>query len=669
MEIHSAALSKPPSSPPVPEPGLRRRPVGVEILAGGGVHARIWAPKASRVELVTEADGAATALTAETGGYFSGIIAGLAVGALYRFRLDGGATLYPDPASRFQPDGPHGPSRLVDPARFAWTDGDWLGRPIAGQVIYEMHIGTFTAEGTWDAARCELPALAELGVTVLELMPVSEFPGRFGWGYDGVNLFAPTRLYGDPDAMRCFVDAAHGLGLAVIVDVVYNHFGPDGNYLKAFADGYFSDRYKNEWGEAINFDGLDSGPVREYFLANAAFWIDEYHLDGLRLDATQQIFDSSTPHILAEISEAARTAAGRRTVILVGENEPQHASLVRPVEQGGCGLDALWNDDLHHAAMVALTGRSEAYYSDYHGTPQEFVSAMKHGFLYQGQWSAWQRQRRGLPAFGLPRPAFVTFLQNHDQIANSGRGLRIHALTAPGRLRALTALTLLGPGTPMLFQGQEFAASAPFLYFADHKPEIAALVRTGRAAFLGQFPGLATPAMQAELAPPHAQESFHRSKIDHAERQAHGDAWALHRDLLRLRRTDPVFAAQRIGGLDGAVLGEAAFVLRFFGTDGDDRLLLVNLGRDLTLPVRPEPLLAPPAGVRWTLLWSSEAPDYGGSGAVPVDVRIDARAETETGEIEDGSWRLPGHAAVVLTPAGLPDTDHAIITSQDRHHG
>jgi len=629
----------------------RRLPVGVEALGDGGAHARVWAPKARRVELVVEGAGRAIALRPEGDGHFSAAIDRLPVGTLYRLRLDGGEALYPDPASRFQPDGPHGPSQLVDPARFPWTDAGWPGRAIEGQVIYEMHIGTFTAEGTWDAARRELPALAELGVTVLELMPVADFAGDFGWGYDGVNLFAPTRLYGDPDAMRRFVDDAHRLGLAVILDVVYNHFGPDGNYLKCFADGYFSDRYKNEWGEAINFDGPDSGPVRAYVLANAAYWIDEYHLDGLRLDATQQIFDSGTPHILAELSQAVRAAAMGRATLLVSENEPQHVRMIEPVEHGGHGLDALWNDDLHHAAMVAMTGRSEAYYSDYRGTPQELISATRHGFLYQGQRSGWQKQPRGTPTFGLPGQAFVTFLQNHDQIANSARGLRLHALTGPGRLRALTALILLGPGTPMLFQGQEFAASAPFLYFADHTPELAALVEQGRAKFLTQFPSLADPIMQARLARPHAEDSFQRSKIDHAERAVHADVWTLHRDLLRLRRTDPVFAAQGAGGVEGAVLDEQAFVLRFFGNDGDDRLLLINLGRDLSLRVMPEPLLAPPLGTGWSPLWSSEEPDYGGCSTAPV----------VTG---DGSWRLSGHAATVLIPAPVSPA-----TLPQDHHG
>ncbi|WP_244592851.1 malto-oligosyltrehalose trehalohydrolase [Azospirillum palustre] len=631
----------------------RRWPIGVEVLPGGA-HARIWAPDAERVELVAEPDGRATVLGDEGNGYFSGAVPELEAGGLYRFRLDGKEMLYPDPMSRFQPEGPHGPSQLVDPHRFAWTDQGWQGRAIKGQVIYEMHIGTFTAEGTWDAALAELPALADLGVTVLELMPVSEFPGRFGWGYDGVNLFAPTRLYGDADAMRRFVNEAHRLGLAVILDVVYNHFGPDGNYLKCFADDYFTDRYRNDWGEAINFDGPNSEPVREFFLTNAAFWIEEYHLDGLRLDATQSINDGSEaqgkPHILTEISRAVRQAAGGRATIVVGENEPQHASMVKPAEEGGCGLCAIWNDDLHHSAMVALTGRMEAYYTDYRGTPQEFVSAMKHGFLYQGQWYRWQRKRRGMPAFGVPRPAFVSFLQNHDQIANSARGLRLHALTAPGRLRAMTALFLLGPGTPMLFQGQEFAASAPFLYFADHKPDLAGLVEKGRAEFLAQFPSIAGPAMQAALPKPHAEDSFTRCKLDHRERESNAAVWALHRDLLRLRREDPVFAAQCIGGLDGAVLGEEAFVLRFFGEGGDDRLLLLNLGRDLTLTVMAEPLLAPPLDGAWTVLWSSEEPAYGGCGTAAV-------------EQPDGAWRLPGHAALVLGPA------HGFSTESDDEGG
>ena len=479
---------------------------------------------------------------AEPGTYFSGYIDAERAGTRYRFRLDG-SQLYPDPASRFQPDGPHGPSQVIDPNAFSWTDGNWKGCDPEGQIIYEMHIGTFTPDGTWQAAMRELPNLADLGVTVLEVMPVADFPGRFGWGYDGVNLFAPTRLYGRPDDFRRFVDRAHSLGMGVILDVVYNHIGPDGNYLKQFAPAYFTDRHKNDWGEAINFDGPDAEPVREYFVANAGYWIDEFHLDGLRLDATQQIFDSSPENILAAIGKRVRQAARGRSSIVVAENEHQHANLVRPMSQGGYGLDMLWNDDYHHSAMSALSARSEAYYTDYPGTPQEFISAAKWGYLFQGQRYRWQKQPRGTPTMGLNPATFVNFLQNHDQVANSADGKRCHALTLPGKFRALTALTILMPGTPMLFQGEEFAASSVFLYFADHNPDLAPLVRRGRAEFLSQFKTLAQPAIQERLSHPEDPGTFERCKLDLSERERHADVYALHRDLIHLRREDPVLRA------------------------------------------------------------------------------------------------------------------------------
>ncbi len=356
--------------------GERRLPVGAELHREGGVHFRVWAPKRRRVAAVLESASGTEEhpLEREEGGYYSALVP-TGAGTRYRFRLDGEQRLLPDPASRYQPDGPHGPSEVVDPSRFRWTDAGWRGVPREGQVIYEMHIGTFTRAGTWSAATRQLPAIAELGVTVVELLPVADFPGRFGWGYDGVNLFAPTRLYGTPDDMRAFVDRAHGLGLGVLLDVVYNHLGPDGNYLREFSDGYFSRTHHTDWGDAINFDGPDSAAVRAFFLANASCWIDEFHIDGLRLDATQDIHDRSTPHILEELTRHARAAAPGRRVYLVAENEPQQTRLVRPPDEGGYGLDAIWNDDFHHSALVALTGRREAYYTDYLGTPQELVSA------------------------------------------------------------------------------------------------------------------------------------------------------------------------------------------------------------------------------------------------------------------------------------------------------
>ena len=616
--------------------GRRRLPVGAEPSPkiGRGVHFRVWAPHAETLEVVVEG-GEATGLEREPDGYFSGVVDAAGPGTRYRYRLDHRAA-YADPASRYQPEGVHGPSEVVDPTGFAWTDAGWTGVTPANRVVYELHVGTFTREGTWAAAARELPRLAADGINVIEMMPVAEFPGAFGWGYDGVFLFAPTRLYGAPDDLRRFVDRAHAVGIGVILDVVYNHLGPDGCVLRHYAPEYFTDRYVNEWGDAVNFDGDRAEAVREFFVSNAAYWIDEFHFDGLRVDATQQMFDASAEHVLAAIARAAREAGRERSVLLVAENEPQHVRLTRPPERGGYGFDALWNDDFHHSARVALTGRREAYYIDYAGRPQEFVSAVKRGFLYQGQYYSWQKKARGTPTRDVPSSAFVAYLQNHDQVANSARGERLHALSAPGCWRALTAVLLLGPATPMLFQGQEFAASAPFLFFADHHDELARLVRKGRAEFLKQFASIATAEVAGALADPGDRATFERCKLDFTERERHAEAYALHCDLLRLRREDAVFAAQGAHGVDGAVLGDDAFVVRFFGERDDDRLMLVNLGVDLVLDILPEPLLAPPADTRWTLLWSSEHPRYGGGGAV---------APPST-----GVWTLPGHAALVLRP-------------------
>ena len=622
-----------------PEPApdaMRRLPIGAEPQPSGGVHFRVWAPACR--DMSVEVEGMpSVALAPEPQGYFSVLVRDAQPGMRYRFRTDTSDKALPDPASRFQPEGPHGPSEIIDPVSFRWTDRAWRGRPREELVLYEMHVGTLTQQGSWEAAVRELPELADLGITGIELMPVAEFPGQFGWGYDGVDLFAPTRLYGRPDDFRGFVDRAHALGIAVILDVVYNHFGPDGNYLNCFSKSYITDRYANEWGDAVNFDGPDSEPVRKFFLANAGYWIDEYHLDGLRLDATQQIFDVSDEHIIAAIVRRVRDAAGGRLTFVVGENEPQHARLMRPLHSGGCGLDALWNDDFHHSAVVALTGKREAYYTDYRGAPREFVAAAKHGFLYQGQHYLWQGKRRGTPALDLSAESFVVFLQNHDQVANSGTGLRGHALTSAGRWRAMTAWLLLMPGIPMLLQGQEFAASTPFLYFADHRPDLAAAVRDGRREFLAQFPNLASPEMAARLADPGDAETFRRCILDLEERRTHKPAYALHRDLLGLRRSDPVLSKRPVR-IDGATLGARAWLLRFFGDSGD-RLLLINLGADLTLAPMPEPLLAPLADQAWQLRWSSELPLYGGSG-VPALYR-------------SGSLHLPGESATVLVPGPL----------------
>jgi maltooligosyltrehalose trehalohydrolase len=589
-------------------------------------------------------------LTKEASGYFSGVIRATP-GVRYQFRLDEGEQLYPDPASRFQPDGPHGPSEIVDPSAFTWRDHGWKGITLPGQVFYELHVGTFTPEGTWAGASRELEELARLGVTVIEVMPVADFHGRFGWGYDGVNLFAPTRLYGQPDDFRRFVDHAHAVGLGVVLDVVYNHLGPVGNYLRAFSPAYFSDKYETEWGAAINFDGRDSGPVREYFTANAAYWIDEFHLDGLRLDATQQIYDTSGTHILSEIGRRAREAAHGRTVVLAAENEPQETRLVRPLDEGGYGLDALWNDDLHHSALVALTGRAEAYYSDTHGQPQELISAAKYGYLFQGQPYHWQRNPRGTPTWGIPPTAFVNFLENHDQVANSAQGLRVHQMTSPGRWRAMTALLLLMPGTPMLFQGQEFSASTPFLYFADLDDDLADIVRKGRREFLMQFPGMAEYVSKRALDDPCDPATPARCALDFSERHTHAASYAMHQDLLKLRREETAFRQWERGGVDGAVLSSNAFALRFFTPDHrDDRLLIVNLGCDLTRPSFAEPLMAPPAtDLDWTVHWSSEDPRYGGRGTPAIWARDHADRGIADAQGAD-CYLFPGESAVLMRP-------------------
>ncbi|GAC1464083.1 MAG: malto-oligosyltrehalose trehalohydrolase [Isosphaeraceae bacterium] len=635
------------------KPG-RRMPIGAEIVPEGGVHFRLWAPKHRVVEVFfpgdrTNGPESALVLASEGNGYFSGMAAHVGAGARYLFRLGEGKLTRPDPASRFQPEGPLGPSEVIDPATYRWSDEGWRGpESIEGQVFYELHFGTFTPEGTFQAATAQLPYLAALGVTVLELMPINEFPGAFGWSYDGVDLFAPSHVYGTPDDFRQFIDRAHGLGLSVLLDVVYNHLGPEGNVLTDFADDYFSKRHVSEWGPTLNFDDFNAGPVREFVLTNAGYWVDEYHIDGLRIDATQGLFDESSEHIVPRLARRVRESARGRGVLVVGENEQQRARLLRPESRGGCGYDMLWSDDFHHAASVAATGSREGYYGDYLGTPQELVSVMKRGWLYQGQWNPRQSKRRGAPAFDLLPAAFLFYLQNHDQIANTAWGARFHELTTPGRFRAITALLLLAPATPLLFQGQEYAASTPFLYFGDLGPKIADEMRRGRQLFLQQFPSLATEEMQARVPHPSDPLSFRRSKLDPSERDRapHTEALALHRDLLRLRRHDPVFRAQSPGLLDGAVLGPEAFVLRWFAPGGDGRLLVVNLGAELRLKTAAEPLLAPPAeGKRWRVLWSSEDPRYGGSG-------------TPAPESEAHNWRLKGQTAVALAPEDAPEDEY-----------
>jgi maltooligosyltrehalose trehalohydrolase len=622
---------------------LRRLPVGAEVQPDHATHFRVWAPRPRHIELVIERrvrPPLGVQLESEGDGYFSALVPGVGAGDRYRYRLDD--RLFADPASRFQPDGPCGPSQIVDPTTYQWHDQAWRGATIRGQILYELHVGTFTQEGTWRAAMGRLTDLADCGVTAVEIMPVADFAGRFGWGYDGVFPYAPYRGYGSPDDFRAFVDHAHGVGLAVILDVVYNHFGPSGSVFREYSETYFTSAHDTDWGEALNVDGRESAPLREFFTANAAYWIREFHLDGLRLDAIHSIHDNSPDHIVAAVTRSARQAADGRTVIVVTENERQESHVMRPEAEGGFGTDASWNDDFHHSALVALTGRREAYYSDHYGRPREFIAAARHGFLFQGQRYSWQKDRRGSRTDGLPPWAFVVFIENHDQLANSGDGSRVHQRSSPASCRALTALLLLFPSTPMLFQGQEFGASTPFLYFADHEGDLAAAVHKGRAEFVSQFPSMKSPQAQGLIPAPHDPATFERCKLRWEERSTHAAVLQLHKDLLSLRTTDVAFRRQEPGAVDGAVIGEETFVLRYATADpADERLLVVNLGVDLVAAAFPEPLIAPPDGFDWRVRWSSEDAEYGGGGTHEIVTR--------------SGWRVPGRSATVLAPLESDD--------------
>ena len=583
-------------------------PIGAHLV-DRGMKVRVWAPTHDKVTLVLE--GRELPLVASDG-YHAGFAPGVAAGTRYQFRI--GDALLPDPASRFQPDGPMGASELIDPDAFAWTDAAWRGIPTREHVLYELHVGTFTPEGTYASAAEHLPFLADVGITTIELMPIGEWAGRYNWGYDGVNLFAPSHTYGRPDDLRRFVDRAHACGIAVILDVVYNHFGPSGNTMFTWSPHYKHTR-QTEWGEALDFS---KAGTRELVIENAAYWIREYHLDGLRLDALQAIHDDSAEHVIVALARAARAAGKDRHIFIVGENEPQDASLL------DMGLDALWNDDFHHTARVATTGLIEGYLHDYRGTPQELLSAIDRGFLYQGQLYPWQRNPRGTPTGKRPRTSFVHFLENHDQVANVGFGERLPDLTDPGTLRAMTALLLLSPELPMLFQGQETGSRQRWLFFVDHGEELHAPIRNGRAQFCAQFPRLATAEAQAALADPCVEATFRRCVLDPADRTLDNPTVQLHRDLLRLRKQVGTDTA-------GAVLCDRAFALRFLDTD---HLLLVNLGHTFAQPVVPEPLIAPPRGSGWRVVWSSEDPRYGGHGTPPPFDRV--------------RLALPAHSAILF---------------------
>ncbi|MGH8682942.1 MAG: malto-oligosyltrehalose trehalohydrolase, partial [Burkholderiales bacterium] len=524
-----------------------RMPFGAETRADGATRFRLWAPGATRVELEIATDRVRSALplTALDGGWLEAVVPDTPRATRYGFRINGERTV-PDPASRFNPDDVHAPSMVVDPLAFVWEDDAWRGRPWEEAVIYELHVGTFTTAGTFLAAIDRLDYLAGLGVTAIELMPVADFPGTRNWGYDGVLPFAPDSSYGTPEDLKQLVQAAHARGLMAILDVVYNHFGPEGNYLHLYAPQFFNPRHATPWGAAINFDGGDARPVRDFFVHNALYWLEEYHFDGLRLDAVHAIADDSQPDIVAEIASRVRAGPGRdRHVHLVLENDRNQARyLGRDASRSPLFATAQWNDDIHHAFHVLLTGERDGYYADYAARPLwRLGRCLAEGFGYQGEPSPYRGSRaRGEPCSRLPATAFVAFLQTHDQVGNRAFGERIGALAAPGALAAATACLLLAPTPPMLFMGEEFAASTPFLFFCDFGPELGAAVTNGRREEFGRFERFRDPAARAAIPDPNDRATFERSKLIWGETAAspHRERLAHCRELLALRRSHVV---------------------------------------------------------------------------------------------------------------------------------
>ncbi|HKP76762.1 MAG TPA: malto-oligosyltrehalose trehalohydrolase [Longimicrobiaceae bacterium] len=606
-----------------------------------GVEFRVWAPGHDTVDVVLYGpDAEAVHALAPIGhGWFSGEVEGAGPGARYHYRLDGGDA-FPDPASRAQPDGVHEPSEVVDPGTFSWTDEGWPGVELEDLVIYELHVGTFTPEGTFDAAIGRLDELAALGVTAVEPMPVASFHGARNWGYDGVALYAPQATYGGPDGLRRFVDAAHARGLAVILDVVYNHLGPEGNYLPAFTSGhYFTDRHKTPWGDAVNFDGPESAPVREFVIQNALHWAHEYHVDGLRLDATHAIVDDSPEHVLAEMERRLReTLPPGRHFVLIAEDERNERRVVTPRAEGGLGISAVWADDFHHQLRRSLAGDHEAYFADYGGTVDEIVETLRKGWFYEGQTSPNHGRPRGTPAEGLPPAAFVHCIQNHDQVGNRALGDRLHHGIDLPAYRAAVALLLLSPYTPLLWMGQEWAATSPFLYFTDHPEELGRLVTEGRRQEFQKFSAFADPETRERIPDPQAEATFARSRLDWSERDRmpHAGIVALHRALLHLRASHPALALRDRASFAVAALGPDALALRRTG-DGAALLLVVSFAGPLTVDLAAADETRPPAAA-WSLYLATEEGRFAGELEGEV-ARLSA----------DGTLTLPAPGAVVLT--------------------
>jgi malto-oligosyltrehalose trehalohydrolase len=596
-------------------------PFGAEFQAGGSVRFSLWAPMHERIGIeLTNSDAATTVpMQREADGWHRLTTDRAAPGSRYRFILPDGFPV-PDPASRYQPADVHGPSEVVDPQVYAWRDHDWHGRPWTASVIYELHIGSFTEAGTFLGAIERLDHLVELGVTVLELMPVADFPGRRNWGYDGVLPFAPDSSYGRPEHLKALIDAAHARGLMVLLDVVYNHFGPEGNYLSLYAPQFFNPQHQTPWGAAINYDADGSHAVREFFIHNALYWLEEFHLDGLRLDAVHAIVDASPMHILEELAQRVRMAALPRSAHLILENEHNQARWLKRDARGDAALyDAQWNDDVHHVLHVAASGEAEGYYADYLGQTDRLGRSLAQGFAFQGELMPYRGSERGEASTHLPPAAFVAFLQNHDQVGNRAWGERLSAIADPAALRAVTAVYLLLPQIPLLFMGEEWHSRRPFQFFCDFAGELGDTVRTGRRLEFARFEAFRDAGERHSIPDPQAERTFDDSKLDwdRLADPAHAATLRWYRDLLSVRRRHiaPLLPALAQAG-EFRIIDDGALVVRWLAHGGTELTLMANLSARATpgFPAERGSLLwqqghADAAGTlaAWSLRWTLRA--------------------------------------------------------------
>jgi maltooligosyltrehalose trehalohydrolase len=578
-------------------------------VSGGSVRYRTWAPEQESlaVEVQPAAGPARTVkMTRDENGFHSATDPEGKAGDHYLYRFPSGA--FPDPASRAQAGDVHGPSLVVDPRSFRWSDQEWQRPAFRDLVIYELHIGTFTPGGTFRSAIEKLPALRELGVNAIEIMPIGDFPGGRNWGYDGVLIYAPAHAYGSPDDLRALVDAAHQQGLAVILDVVYNHLGPDGNYLPTFSAQFFNEKHHTPWGRAFNFDGESSAPVREFFGKNPVYWMEEFHIDGFRMDATHEIADDSERHILAEMSEAIHARGG----YAMAEDERNEARMLQPVAENGRGFDGVWADDFHHTTRVAVTSDRQSYFENFEGTLTELVDTLQHGWLFRGQKPRVDGSLRGTECADLSPSHFVHCISNHDQTGNRAFGERLSHAISPEAYRTLSALLCLTPYTPMLFMGQEWGASTPFLYFTEHNETLGPLVTEGRRKEFAGFAEFGSGASLTSIPDPQEEKTFQNSKLDWAERNAgvHGAILALYSECLRLRKSIRSFRPNGRDSWKVAATSWGAGALRFDSAEGEF-LILFDLHGGHRGSFDSE-FLTPPSGTAWELLLSSEEERFGG---------------------------------------------------------